>query len=83
MLARNIAGTVIIVLNSAGLFFVLAMALNSLKNKVMGQKKKNKNVLPSNRKKKAQKVNIQEDQDDIINHLNLSDFDDLSFDDSD
>ncbi|MFO7750886.1 MAG: hypothetical protein R6V54_12420 [Desulfobacteraceae bacterium] len=83
MLVRNIAGTVIIVLNSAGLFFVLVMAMIALKNRVINQKMKKKSVLPSNRKKKAKKVNIREDQDEIINQLNLSDFDDISFDDSD
>ena len=83
MLAKNITGIIILILNVGGLCFVFVSSFIAIKNKFMLKNVSKKTVKPLKKKKTIKKVAIKEDQDEIMNDMDLSDFDDLNFDDSD
>ncbi|MFO7885126.1 MAG: hypothetical protein R6U68_09900 [Desulfobacteraceae bacterium] len=83
MTIKIIIGVLIIVLNLAGLIFVLAMGIIHFKDKFAGKKDNKKSVKPLKKKKQIKEVNIREDHNEIMKDMNLSDFDDLNFDDAD
>ncbi|MEA2060346.1 MAG: hypothetical protein U9P10_07550 [Thermodesulfobacteriota bacterium] len=83
MTIKIILGVLIIVLNLAGLIFALSMGIIHYRKKFAGKKTNKRSVKPLKKKKQMKEVNIKEDQDEIMKDMNLSDFDDLNFDDAD
>ena len=84
MMEKQITGIVIIILNLAGLIFLVSTGSAALKKKFFSKRdEKDKSVMPIKRKKRDKKVKIDEDENEILQNLDLSDFDDFIFDDSD
>ena len=83
MLLKKIVGTIIILLNIAGLGFLLYMAGLMLKEKFF-RKKQIIVVQKSPVRKKNPKIlndNIIPDEDDLLKDMDLSDLDNLDLDD--
>ncbi len=83
MLIKKIFGTLIIVLNIAGLGFVLYMVGLILKNKFFPQKEIVVVQKNPDKKKKPKIMNddILPDEDDLLKDMDLSDLDNLNLDD--
>ncbi len=83
MLLKKILGTLIIVLNIAGLGFVLYMVGLILKDKFFPQKELVVVQKNADKKKKPEIMNddILPDEDDLLKDMDLSDLDNLNLDD--
>ncbi len=83
MLLKKIVGTLIIILNIAGLGFVLYMVGLFLKDKFFPRKEIVVVQKNPNKKKKPKIVNdeILPDEDDLLKDMDLSDLDNLNLDD--
>ena len=83
MLLKKILGTLIIVLNIAGLGFVLYMVGLFLKDKFFPKKEIVVVQKNPNKKKKPKIMNddILPDEDDLLKDMDLSDLDNLNLDD--
>ncbi len=83
MLLKKILGTLIIVLNIAGLGFVLYMVGLILKDKFLPQKEIVVIQKNPGKKKKPKIMNddILPDEDDLLKDMDLSDLDNLNLDD--
>ena len=88
MFMTNFIATVIILLNIAGLLFLLLIGIRNVTGKYKKDLSKIK-VVPKQiqrsgiREKKIPEKNIIENRDDLLDDLDLSDFDDLNLDDFD
>lgn len=85
MLLKKIIGTLIIVLNIAGIGFLLYMTGLMLKNKFFPSKQIIAVKKGQNKKEKPTITNddIIADDDDLLKNMDLSDLDDLNLDDFD
>ncbi|MCP4670955.1 MAG: hypothetical protein GY857_06585 [Desulfobacula sp.] len=85
MLLKKIIGTLIIVLNVAGIGFILYMTGLILKNKFFPAKQIVAVKKRQNKKKKPEITNddIIADDDDLLKNMDLSDLDNLNLDDFD
>jgi hypothetical protein len=85
MLLKKIIGILIIVLNVAGLGFILYMIGMMLKNRFFSKKQiiAVKNISGKKKKPAIKNDNIIADEDDLLKDMDLSDLDNLNLDDFD
>ncbi len=88
MFVMNFIAIVIILFNIAGLFFLLLIGIRNVTGKYKKDLSKikiapKKNYKSKIREKKVVENNIIENRDDLLDDLDLSDFDDLNLDDFD
>ncbi|MDD9304427.1 MAG: hypothetical protein HUK40_19610 [Desulfobacter sp.] len=84
MLSKNIFGTIILVLNIAGIGYVLYLVFLGLINKLFPKEEPQiELVLPVVKKKRPVVIDesIIPDEDDLLKDMDLSDLDDLNLDD--
>ncbi|WP_300460858.1 hypothetical protein [Desulfobacula sp.] len=83
MLLKKIIGLTIILLNIAGFGFLLYSAGRILKDKYLSKKHIIKSRQPPGKKKEPKIVNddIIPDEDDLLKDMDLSDLDNIKFDD--
>ncbi|WDP88782.1 MAG: hypothetical protein HUN04_03145 [Desulfobacter sp.] len=85
MLAKNIVGIIILVLNIAGLGYMIYMAGLFLVNRFIPKEEVEEEVVTEAPVRKNEKVVIDEDiipeEDDLLKDMDLSDLDNLNLDD--
>lgn len=83
MLAKNILGTIILILNTAGLGFIFYLGLISLLNRFFP--KEMEAAAEPEAKARHEEIIIDEDiipdEDDLLKDMDLSDLDNLNLDD--
>lgn len=90
MLLRKIIGTVIILLNVAGLGFLFYLLIMMLKNKFLGTttsknlpEQESSDPAQKGKPKKIKEKDIIPDEEDLLKDMDLSDLDNLNLDDFD